>query len=49
VDLTWSQFRSAAHVIDFELLDRRAFGDSAPTVRRCEVLLQRVIAELHRR
>ena len=49
VDLTWSQFRSASKVFDYELLDRHAFGDSAPTVLRCDVLLQRVIAHLRSR
>ena len=46
VDLTWSQFPCASRVVDYELLDRYALGDSPPTVLRCALLLRRVVAHL---
>lgn len=49
VDLTWSQFHSASKVVDYKLLNRYALGDSQPTMLRCEMLLQRVVAHLHSR
>jgi hypothetical protein len=47
VDLTWSQFPPASKVVDYELLDRRALGDSPPTILRCQMLLERVMARLY--
>lgn len=47
VDLTWSQFPAASKVVDYELLDRHALGDSPPTMLRCQVLLDRIMARLH--
>lgn len=46
VDLTWSQFPAASEVVDYELLDRNALSDSPPTILRCQVLLERVMARL---
>jgi hypothetical protein len=46
VDLTWQQFPRGSQVIRFRVLDRHSLGDSPPTVLRCRLLLQRVLAEL---
>ena len=47
VDLTWQQFPAGSVVQDrFEVLGRGALGDSAATIRRCELLLRRVISVL---
>jgi hypothetical protein len=46
VDLTWSQFPAASKVVDYELLDRNAFGDRPRTMLRCQVLLDRIMARL---
>jgi len=46
VDLTWQQFEQGSKVIQFEILDRRALGDSPPTIERCRLLLERVLIQL---
>lgn len=46
LDLSWQQFPAGSVVRDFVLLDRTAFGDSAATVARCALLLERVLAQL---
>ena len=48
VDLTWQQFPPASVVRGFEVLDRTALGDSAPTTVRCGLLLRRVLDHLER-
>ena len=47
VDLTWQQFPPKSEVVEYELLDRGDLGDSPPTVLRCQLLLERVLAQLH--
>ncbi len=46
IDLSWQQFAAGARVVDFAILDRDQLNDSPPTVRRCELLLQRVLSRL---
>jgi hypothetical protein len=46
VDLSWQQFPPGSAVVGYRLLDRDALGDSAPTIKRCELLLARVRAQL---
>jgi hypothetical protein len=43
VDLTWQQFGQGSRVMQFEILDRHRPSDSAPTITRCELLLERVL------
>lgn len=42
IDLTWQQFPQGSKVREYTILDRNQLGDSAPTVKRCELLLERV-------
>lgn len=42
IDLTWQQFPQGSKVREYTILDRNQLGDSEPTVKRCELLLQRV-------
>jgi len=42
IDLSWQQFPAGSSVREFEILDRHSLNDSALTVRRCELLLERV-------
>ncbi len=46
VDLSWQQFPAGAIVTGFAVLDRNTLNDSAPTVRRCRLLLDRVLHSL---
>jgi hypothetical protein len=46
VDFTWQQFPRGSHVVRCTVLDRHQLGDSAPTVLRCQLLLQRVCQRL---
>lgn len=46
LDLSWQQFPRGSVVRRFVLLDRRAVVDSAATVERCALLLQRVLLYL---
>jgi hypothetical protein len=46
IDLTWRQFPARARVVEYAILDRHGLNDSAPTVRRCELLLERVLSRL---
>jgi hypothetical protein len=46
IDLTWQQFPAGALVASFAILDRDELNDSAPTVQRCELLLERVLGRL---
>lgn len=46
VDLTWQQFGPGSRVTQFRILDREALGDSPPTIERCRLLLERVLARL---
>lgn len=48
VDLSWQQFPAKAKVVSFVILNRDELNDSPPTVRRCELLLQRVLVQLAR-
>lgn len=43
IDLSWQQFPAGSVVERYELLDRRHFGDSPPTLERCALLLRRVL------
>ena len=42
IDLTWQQFPQGSKVREYTILDRNQLGDSEPTVKRCELLLERV-------
>lgn len=42
IDLTWQQFPQGSKVREYIILDRNQLGDSEPTVKRCELLLERV-------
>ena len=42
IDLTWQQFPQGSKVREYTILDRNELGDSEPTVKRCELLLERV-------
>ena len=42
IDLSWQQFPSAAKVTDFVVLDRHNLNDTAATVTRVSLLLERV-------
>jgi hypothetical protein len=46
VDLTWRQFPPSSKIVEHKLLDRDNLGDSPPTVLRCRLLLERVLAQL---
>ncbi len=46
VDLTWQQFVAGSAVRRFGILDREALGDSPPTIKRCRLLLERVLIHL---
>jgi hypothetical protein len=46
LDLTWQQFPATSRVLGFRVLDRNALGDSASTVLRCRLLLERVLMAL---
>jgi hypothetical protein len=48
VDLTWQQFAEGSKVTRFKMLDRHAFNDSAPTIARCQLLLERVLFKLEK-
>ena len=48
IDLSWQQFPSGSSVREFKILDRSAIGDSDQTIKRCDLLLQRVIDYLDR-
>lgn len=42
IDLSWQQFPVGSVVREFAVLDRHTLGDSAPTLQRCALLLNRV-------
>lgn len=42
IDLTWQQFPQGSKVRKYTILDRNKLGDSEPTLKRCELLLERV-------
>jgi hypothetical protein len=42
IDLSWQQFPAGSSVRKFEILDRNSLNDSDSTVKRCELLLERV-------
>lgn len=42
IDLSWQQFPAGSSVREFEALVKKSWHDSDPTVRRCELLLERV-------
>lgn len=46
IDLTWSQFPPGSVVRRYEVLDRAKLVDSAATVDRCALLLERVLLNL---
>lgn len=41
IDFTWQQFPPGSKVREYTILDRNQLGDSEPTVKRCELLLER--------
>lgn len=47
VDMTWQQFPEGSKVLRFKILDRHALDDSAPTIVRCRMLLERVLIKLN--
>ena len=48
LDLSWQQFPAGSVVLNYTLLDRRQLDDSDATVKRCALLLQRVLSYLER-
>jgi hypothetical protein len=46
IDLSWDQFPAGSIVQNFKVLDRTMLGDSPPTIARCQLLLERVLARL---
>ena len=42
IDLSWQQFPTGSSVRTFEILDRNLLDDSESTLKRCELLLERV-------
>jgi hypothetical protein len=46
IDLSWQQFPAHSRVMDYIILARNRLNDSAPTVRRCELLLERVLSRM---
>lgn len=42
IDLSWQQFPTHSSVRDFHILDRKSLNDSPSTIKRCQILLQRV-------
>jgi len=42
IDLSWQQFPVGSSVREYEILNRETLNDSVSTVKRCELLLQRV-------
>lgn len=42
IDLTWQQFPSGSVVQSFEIRDRQTLGDSQKTIKRVELLHERV-------
>lgn len=48
IDLCWQQFPSGSSVSEFKILDRNALGDSAQTIKRCDLLRQRVTDYLNK-
>lgn len=46
IDLSWKQFSAGSTVQEFKILDRATLGDSAATIERCDLLLQRVLLHL---
>ena len=46
LDFTWQQFPPGLTPLSFELLGRERLGDSAETIARCNLVLQRVVAHL---
>jgi hypothetical protein len=46
VDLTWQQFPHGSSVRSYELMDRNSLGDGQQTIRRVELLLDKVKAFL---
>jgi hypothetical protein len=46
IDLTWQQFPAGSSVRDYEILDRINLGDGPTTVKRCQLLKQRVLEYL---
>lgn len=48
IDLSWQQFPRGSTVRSYEILDRNELGDSKETLRRCDLLRQRVMSYLGR-
>jgi hypothetical protein len=46
IDFSWDQFPAGSAVREFAVLDRHDLGDSAATLERCALLLERVEAYL---
>lgn len=42
IDLMWQQFPQGSKVREYTILDRNQLGDSEPTIKRCELLFERV-------
>ncbi len=49
IDLSWQQFPMGSSVREFEILYRDSLNDSPGTIKRCEVLLKRVVSYLENR
>lgn len=49
IDLSWQQFPAGSQVLDFSVLDRNNLGDSAATITRVSLLLERVKEHLMER
>jgi len=46
IDLSWQQFPHGSFVKKSEVLDRDKLGDSDKTIKRCDLLLQKVTKEI---
>jgi hypothetical protein len=42
IDFTWQQFPHGSHIIKYKIRDRKTLGDGPVTIRRVELLLNRV-------
>jgi hypothetical protein len=47
IDLSWQQFPPGSLVRSYTILDRNDFGDGEDALRRCDLLLQRVLNYLN--
>lgn len=46
IDMTWGQFPKGSTILSYVVLNRLDTSDSPRTLKRCEILLRRVLAHL---